>query len=550
MVNFLIENKLLLLFLVIGLGYLLGKVKIKGFSLGISAVLFVGLGFGSLHPDLILPDIVYVIGLVIFVYTIGLQSGANFFESFKKNGLRDNAFMVGIILAAASLTILFGIIFSIDSPIAAGLFCGSFTNTPALAAVLEVLKQANDELTTTDLNQLLAAPVVGYSLAYPVGVIGMILGFQFIYRLWKVNPEEERKTLSKIFGIGGQEVIHANVSIQNPNIIEKTIREIFNTHDLRGVVISRLYSNGDLTIVRPENRLKKDDIVTIVAQHDLLDSVIPLFGVISSENLSSSRIHIDMRRIFLSNQDLIGKRINELDLQNKVGATITRVRRGDADFVPSGDTVLEAGDRVRIVAPRENIAEVSKLFGDSYHKLSEVDYISMALGIAIGLLIGIIEIPLPGGHHFKLGYAGGPLLVALVLGRLRRTKGLIWVMSYNTNLTLRQMGAVLFLAGIGLKSGYTFATTFSESGFQLIALSFVLILFTCIATLLLGKWLFNLPYSLLIGMLSGLQTQPATLAYANETMNNPGPNLGYSVIYPTAMIMKIILGQVILLILL
>lgn len=549
MVEFLIQNKLLLLFVVIGLGYLLGKVKIKGFSLGISAVLFVGLAFGSLHQDMVLPDIVYVIGLVIFVYTIGLQSGANFFESFKKNGLRDNAFIVVMVISAALLTMLLALIFTVDAPIAAGLFCGTFTNTPALAAVLEALKQANADLTTTDLNALLATPVVGYSLAYPVGVVGMIVGFQFVYRLWKVDPDEERRTLSKSFGIGGQEVIHANVSVQNSEVIGKSIRQIFNERDLKGVVISRIHHEGDLSIVRPETILHKNDVVTVVAQHDLLDSVIPMFGNISSDNLSSSRVKIDMRRIFLSNQDLIGKRINQLDLQNKVGATITRVRRGDADFVPSGDTVLEAGDRVRVVAPQENMAAVTKMFGDSYHKLSEVDYISMALGIAIGLLIGIIEIPLPGGNHFKLGYAGGPLIVALVLGRLRRTQGLIWVMSYNTNLTLRQMGAVLFLAGIGLKSGFTFATTFSESGFMLIGLSFLIILFTCIGTLLLGKWLFKLPYSLLIGMLSGLQTQPATLAYANETMNNGGPNLGYAVIYPTAMIMKIILGQVILLIL-
>ena len=550
MIEFLVENKLFLLFIVIAVGYLAGKIKIKGFSLGISAVLFSGLAFGSLNKDLVLPDIVYVIGLVIFVYTIGLQSGANFFESFKKNGLRDNIFIVLMVISAAALTCLLAVMFTVDGPVAAGLFCGTFTNTPALAAVIEALKQANAELIPADLNQLLATPVVGYSLAYPVGVIGMIICFQATYRFWKINPDLERAELSKSFGLGGQEVVHANVAVQNPNVVGKTIRQVFNGNELKGVVISRIHQNGDLSIVKPETVLNYNDVITVVAQHDLLDKVIPVFGIISSDNLSSSRVKIDMRRIFVSNQDVIGRKIKTLDLQNLYGATITRVRRGDADFVPSSETILEAGDRIRVVALQEDMKKVTSLFGDSYHRLSEVDYISMAVGIAIGLLLGSIEIPLPGGNQFHLGFAGGPLIVALILGRLRRTKGLIWVMSYNTNLTLRQMGAVLFLAGIGLKSGFTFASTFQNNGIQLVALSFIIILFTGFVTLWVGKTFLKIPYSILLGMLSGLQTQPATLAYANETMNNGGPNLGYSVIYPTAMITKIILGQVILFVLL
>ncbi|MCS6889416.1 MAG: transporter, partial [Chloroflexus sp.] len=226
---------------------------------------------------------------------------------------------------------------------------------------------------------------------------------------------------------------------------------------------------------------------------------------------------------------------------------ITRIRRGDAEILPHGDTTLELGDRVRVVTQRDNMERVTNFFGDSYRALAEIDVVSLGLGMALGMLVGLIPFPLPGGGSFSLGLAGGPLIVALLLGWRGRTGPIVWSLPYSANLTLRQVGMTLFLAGVGTRAGYSFVTTLTQGNGLLLFLSGALITVpVAFATLFIGYKLLKLPFSLLAGMLAGLQTQPAVLAFANEQTGNEAPNIGYAMVYPTATIAKIILAQLLL----
>ncbi|MBK7057113.1 MAG: transporter [Leptospiraceae bacterium] len=543
LIKYLEENKLFLLFLVIAIGYFLGKLKYKGFSLGIAAVLFVGIAFGSLSEKLALPDTVYILGLVFFVYTTGLQAGPGFFASFNKKAISYNLLMVGVLTLSAILTVILGKAFGLNANITSGLFAGSLTNTPALASIVDTLKNTYSSLPPGELSKVMGEPIAGYSIAYPYGVIGVIISFFVIKKLFKVDVEKESSEIAEELGFGGKELEHRDIQITNPNLFGKTVEYIFANNDLTGLVIARIKKKDKTEIVNGDTVLEKDDIITLVGTK--LRERTPFFGVHDHTHLFADRSELDFRRVFVSSKDVIGYTIGSLDLHTKFEATITRLKRGDADIVPSPNTILQGGDRIRIVAAKEDMDKVSKFFGDSFHSLTEIDYISMAIGIAIGLFVGEIPIPLPGGASFKLGYAGGPLIVSLILGYLGRTGSIVWSISYNANLTLRQMGVVLFLSGIGLKAGFSFGANFAKYGLLLVFLGFIITTINTGIMLLAGRIFLKIPYPLLIGILSGMQTQPACIAYATAEIKNSVPSFGYSLVFPVAMITKILLVQII-----
>ncbi len=543
-IEFLLANKLLLLFGVVAMGYFLGNLQIKGFGFGVAAVLFVGLAFGALHPDMYLPDIVYSLGLILFVYTIGLRSGASFFASFKRSGWRDNLFVLTMLCFSGATTLLLGKLFGINSTLVAGLFCGALTNTPALAGVIDILKHNSTHLTPEQVNQILSQPVVGYSLAYPFGVMGVILVFQLGLRWWKIDMAQEQKQTGAITGHSGEEIVHANYEIQNPDIDGCPSSEVLP----QKVRATRILRKGHKTVQRADDKtlLFLGDIITVVGEKSRLEGLENILGPISTKDLTADRQVIDYRRVFVSNREVIGKPIGKLELRERFDAVITRLRRGDIDMVVNDDMILEAGDRVRVTAPRENLKAVSKYLGDSYHHLSEVDYISISIGITLGLLLGAIPFPLPGGTSFKLGFAAGPLIMGLLLGKIARTGKIVWIMSYSANFTLRQMGAVLFLAGIGLKAGYSFFATFQQSGLQMMALGAIITFSTALITMICARIILKMPFNLIMGMMAAMHTQPACLAFANEKDHTGAANISYATVFPTSMVLKIILAQVIL----
>ncbi len=540
MIELLINNPLLLLFVVAAIGYPLGRIKVAGQSLGVAAVLFAGLFIGAQHPDLRLPEVVYQLGVVLFVYTIGLSSGPGFFGSFRRKGLRDNLLVAGILMFAAGLATLTHLLLGLSGSLTAGLYAGSLTNTPALAGVLEYIKNtASPEIR----DQLLAQPVVGYSIAYPLGVIGPILAILLAQRFWNIKYATEARQLRSLGATREQFVSHT-IRVTNGNFIGQTIGELTHQQDWN-VVFGRIQRGGELTLGNSQIRLMQGDLLSIIGAPEDVDLVATLLGEPSIEQLDFDRSQIDSRRIFVSSTRLAGRRIAELHLPTQFGALISRVRRGDVEMVPHGALVLELGDRVRVIAPRNQMSAVSHFFGDSYRSLSEIDIVTFSVGIGLGLLIGQIPIPLPGGLVFRLGFAGGPLIAALILGALERTGPLLWNIPYSANLTLRQFGLILFLAGVGTRSGYAFASTFAQSGGALIFASGILITGTTAMLMLwIGHKLLKIPMSLLIGMLAGLQTQPAVLAYALEQTENELPNLGYATVFPIAMMVKILLAQI------
>ncbi|HSF43510.1 MAG TPA: aspartate:alanine exchanger family transporter, partial [Thermoanaerobaculia bacterium] len=541
MIQLLLANPLLLLFAVAAIGYPLGQIRIGGFSLGVAAVLFTGLAAGSLHPDLKLPEIVYLLGLVVFVYSLGLAGGPGFVASFRRRGVRDNLLVLGMILLAAGMTAVAGRLFGLAPGLLAGLFAGSLTNTPALAAVLESLRGA-----PAPSGELLALPVMAYSVAYPMGVVGMILAIFLLQRRFRVDYAAEAAGLADL-GAVGENLMDRTIRVTRPEAAGAPVGEIIHQHRWR-VLFVRVERGGEVSMIDdPGAILRVGDRVSVVGSEKDLDAVTAFLGEPAPMRLSFDRRQVDFRRVFVSSPEVAGKRLAEIALPQRFGALVTRVRRGDADLLPRGDTVLELGDRVRVVAPRARIEEVGRFFGDSYKAVSELDVVTFSLGLVLGLLLGLLPIPLPGFGTFRLGLAGGPLLVGLTLGALGRTGPLLWQVPYGVNLTLRQIGVVLFLAGIGTRSGWAFASTFRQGGGLTIFLCGAAI--TCVTaflTLWIGHRVLKIPMSLLTGMLGGLQTQPAVLAYAGEQAKNDLPAIGYATVYPVATIGKILLAQLLL----
>ena len=543
LVTLLAENQLLLLFVIIGLGYLIGNIRIAGFQLGVVAVLFVGIFFGALDKRLGLPEFIYVIGLVLFVYAIGLQSGTGFFASFKKRGLRVNAIAASLLALGAVLAVALGKLLALPVSTVAGLFCGALTNTPALAATVETVKSLTGALPPDVAASYATGPVVAYGLAYPFGVLGVILWLFVFRKVFKVNLADERAEQAR--DQLPAEIVSATFKVSNPGVFGKTLDAALAMIPDRAFSVSRIKKGDVVSVVVPDVALDSGDLIVAVGGEREMERARVLFGERCPEHLEENLSQIRFRRIFVSNKEVVGKTIRALELERRFNATITRLRRGDVEFVPNLGTVLELGDRIRVVTPRERLDEVSRFLGDSMKAMAETDFLSLSLGIVLGVLAGMIPIPLGGGMSFKLGFAGGPLIVSLILGRLERTGRITWSLPFNANLLLRQVGLVFFLAGIGSRAGLGFIQTIRAGGLGLVAAAAVVTSAVAIAAIVIGYKVLKLPMGAVMGILSGMQTQPACLAYANQQVESELPNVWYATVYPASMVAKILLAQVI-----
>jgi putative transport protein len=543
-IEFLLENSILLLFAVSAIGYAIGRIKIKGASLGVAAVLFVGLAVGALDPDLKLPNVIFELGLVLFVYTVGLASGPGFAASMTRQGLRNNLAAVAVLAIAALIAAGAHMTLGLQSPVTAGLYAGALTNTPALAAIIETLSST---VPAAQSGAAVADPTVGYSVAYPMGVLGVILVAYILQRAWKIDYHTEAKRLRGTSYLVEQEINSLTLRVNRPEATQSTVEELAQRYEWH-VVFSRILHGNEERLVTGDTWLRVGDLVNVIGDPNDVAEVVSVLGEPTDQHLELDRSHYDFRRIFLSKPAMAGKRIGELQLPARYGAIITRVRRGDVDLLADSDMVLDLGDRVRVVAPREHMGEISRLFGDSYKSLSEIDLLSLGIGLVLGLLLGSVEFPLPGGGAFSLGNAGGPLIVGLILGALRRTGPIVWTMPYSANLTVRQLGLIMLLASIGLRSGYTFVQTLSQGGgLQLFAAGAFISCLTAFLTLVVGYKLFQIPFGLLTGMLSGIHTQPGVLGFAVDQSQDELPHVGYALMFPVATITKILLAQALLL---
>ena len=536
-------NNLLLLFTVIGLGSLIGSIQVSGFKLGVAALLFVGIAFSAIDARLVLPEYIYIIGLVLFVYAIGLQAGPGFFASFQKRGLRVSVLSVLILSGGAVVAGVIGGLFGLSAASIAGLFCGALTNTPALAASVEAIKNMSGALPADRLDFYLNSPVVSYGLAYPLGVFCAIMWMFVLSKVLRIDFA--RETAERALESAADAVSSRTYRITNPAVIGKTVDQFLATLDQPNFVLSRIKKGDNVMIVDADTILGADDLIVAVGPAKALGAVHLFFGEESTEQIAARRDDTAYRWYFVSEREIAGKTVPELrKLRHYVG-TITRLRRGDVEFVPLPTTTLEMGDRILVVSPRQEVDRIAAFFGDSLKALSEADYLSLSLGIVLGVFLGMVPIPLPNGTAFRLGFAGGPLIAGLVLGRLERTGPIQWGVPYNANLVLRQIGLVFFLAAIGTKAGRGFAETIQSGATGMIIVAVLVTSFVAVSTLLLSHRYLKLPMSGALGLLSGVQTQPACLAYANQQAQNDLPNLWYAAVQPASMIAKIILAQVI-----
>lgn len=551
LIHLLAHNPLLMLFAVVALGYPISKIRVAGASFGIASILFAGIALGAVvvTPGLdpaVKKDLsremklIYELGLAIFVYAMGLAIAHSFWASFSREGLKRNAVVAVVMVSSTALVVVLAKVLRFDSRYAAGLLAGTFTNMPALAGVIEALKR-----TTSDA-LVIAQPTVASAIAYPIGVLVPMLSIPLSRRIFKVDLEREAASLHG--SSSGSSHLKART-------IEVEARAAGRTHvDLREqanckVVFNRLKRGGDFIMAPLDVALEAGDLLVVVGTPEDVERAQAFLGRKSDIALQHDISEYDSTRVFVSNHDLIGRPLRDLQLPEKHNCMVSRLRRGDVWFVPDADTVLELGDRIRVATARDNIAAVEELFGDSYRELSEASFLTFAMGLALGLAVGQIPFPLGHGIIFKLGFAGGPLVVGLVLGRFHKLGQFVWKIPYSANHTIRQFGLVLFAAGIGVISGEGFRQILSRNLSWLpIFMGSALVVATLADTLAywLGYKVFRIPLSLMFGIVAGTHTQPVVLGYATQQSKNDLPNVGFAAVYPLATILKIVLAQALL----
>lgn len=536
MADLLVHNELLLLFLVMAVGLVLGRVQYQGVRLGSAGVLFAGLALGAwLRPVLgarsVLTEI-KELGLVIFVYCVGLTSGPGLFSAWRKGGLRLNLAIVAGLASGALVAVIGGHWLGLERGHIAGIFCGALTNTPALGA-------ASERLAGTP---FASQPVLGYSISYPFGVLGALISFRIFGALQRPRLREE---------ISARRAEQAPISSANLLVTQTpAIGQSLGALQVRqtvGVIVSRLRRGSEVLVPTKYTVLQKADVVTVVGPQPALATALRFFGELSAEHLEQQRDRVDMRRILMSRRELVGRQLEELKLERRFNAQVTRLRRADIDLVPSGELRLELGDRLRVVAPVDQLPAIGAYFGDSERELAELDFVALALGLSAGLLLAQLPLPVLGAR-LQLGAAGGPLLLSLLLGWLGRTGPLVWSLPYEANHGLRELGLLLFLAGVGSSAGGHLAETFNDRGLVLLGLGALVTLAASAVALSLAHFWAKAGVIASLGATSGMQTQPATLAAAFDLSgHSEATYVAYALVYPVAMIGKILVAQLIVL---
>ena len=514
---------ILAIFLAIGIGYLVGQINLGGFSLGVGAVLFVGLAIGAFAPKASIVGPIGLTGLVMFLYGIGILYGRQFFEGMAGvEGRKYN--LLALIAVSASLLVALGLghVFGIKVGHTLGMFAGSMTSTATLQAALDVMKNSE--------------PSIGYSIAYPFGVIGPILCIYFMTR--HVKPKFAPKA----------QRFHMGEITLSDNAAGRPLGSLMQVFP-EGVRVTMVRKNHANVIPSDDLVLSAGDGLLVIAESEqALSEVSSKIGKIEPGRIVKDRSALDYIRVFVAKASAVGVPLSQLPLP--AGAQILHVRRYDADIVPTPDLMLEFGDRVGVLVSPDRKEEIRKHFGDSVKATSEFSYVSLGLGMVLGILLGLVPIPIPGVGTVTLGIGGGPLIVALILGKLRRTGPLLWTMPLPANIVLRNFGLAIFLAAVGINAGQPFVRTVADSGLTLLFIGAVVLLTTMLIVLAVGYYLMKIPYDDLLGVASGATGNPAILVYSTRMAPTERPDIGYAMIFPSATILKVIAVQVVGLILL
>lgn len=522
--NFLAAQPILTLFLLVGLGMAVGHIKIKGVSLGAAAVLFFAIGLSAwaqaLDATVRIPHELGILGLAIFAFAIGVTSGPSFFHNLKTALGPIAAMLVLYVVAAGAAYGVGKYIFDMPIALIAGTFAGATTNTPALHAAQHA---SGDPGTAT----------IGYAVTYLFGVIGMLIASLAALHYGRHDTDKP------------SEIVNRTIRVERTD--NPVVGDLYNM--VQGKVsFSRLRRGETGPIFAPamEDTLDKDDLITVVGPHEYIQTIANELGHPSSHSLIADRRFLDFRRITVSDPKIAGRSIESLELDTKFSATVSRVRRGDVDMVGQPNLTLQLGDRVRVVAPTHSMKEITKFFGDSSRGLSDINPVALGIGMALGLLIGETPILTPTGDYFSIGSAAGTLIVGLIFGKLGRIGNVVTTIPNSAAAVLAEFGLLVFLAMAGTVAGGQVADAFV--GGQWVK---ILILGMLVTTIMAAgiyatmRWLFKIGGTKTAGILGGVQTQPAVLAFANaRTGADPRVALGYALVYPAAMIGKILVAQI------
>ncbi|EEQ5228745.1 putative transporter [Escherichia coli] len=534
-----------ILALVAVVGLFIGNVKFRGIGLGIGGVLFGGIIVGhfvsqagmTLSSDML--HVIQEFGLILFVYTIGIQVGPGFFASLRVSGLRLNLFAVLIAIIGGLVTAILHKLFDIPLPVVLGIFSGAVTNTPALGAGQQILRDLGTPMEMVDQMGM------SYAMAYPFGICGILFTMWMLRVIFRVNVETEAQQHESSRTNGGALIKTINIRVENPNLHDLAIKDVPILNGDK-IICSRLKREETLKVPSPDTIIQLGDLLHLVGQPADLHNAQLVIGQEVDTSLSTKGTDLRVERVVVTNENVLGKRIRDLHFKERYDVVISRLNRAGVELVASGDISLQFGDILNLVGRPSAIDAVANVLGNAQQKLQQVQMLPVFIGIGLGVLLGSIPVFVPGfPAALKLGLAGGPLIMALILGRIGSIGKLYWFMPPSANLALRELGIVLFLSVVGLKSGGDFVNTLvNGEGLSWIGYGALITAVPLITVGILARMLAKMNYLTMCGMLAGSMTDPPALAFANNLHPTSGAAaLSYATVYPLVMFLRIITPQ-------
>lgn len=534
-----------ILALVAVVGLFIGNVKFRGIGLGIGGVLFGGIIVGhfvsqagmTLSSDML--HVIQEFGLILFVYTIGIQVGPGFFASLRVSGLRLNLFAVLIVIIGGLVTAILHKLFDIPLPVVLGIFSGAVTNTPALGAGQQILRDLGTPMEMVDQMGM------SYAMAYPFGICGILFTMWMLRVIFRVNVETEAQQHESSRTNGGALIRTINIRVENPNLHDLAIKDVPILNGDK-IICSRLKREETLKVPSPDTIIQLGDLLRLVGQPADLHNAQLVIGQEVDTSLSTKGTDLRVERVVVTNENVLGKRIRDLHFKERYDVVISRLNRAGVELVASGDISLQFGDILNLVGRPSAIDAVANVLGNAQQKLQQVQMLPVFIGIGLGVLLGSIPVFVPGfPAALKLGLAGGPLIMALILGRIGSIGKLYWFMPPSANLALRELGIVLFLSVVGLKSGGDFVNTLvNGEGLSWIGYGALITAVPLITVGILARMLAKMNYLTMCGMLAGSMTDPPALAFANNLHPTSGAAaLSYATVYPLVMFLRIITPQ-------
>lgn len=544
-----ITQSLIVLLIAISVGFFIGRIRIGNVSLGVSAVMFVGLFLGHYGYRMDESILVFVrdFGLILFVYGIGIQVGPSFFSSFKKDGLLFNFLAVGTVVLGGLITYFIHVITKIDIENAVGLMSGSVTNTPGLGAAKSTLQEIQNKFPT----KVFSDPTIAYAITYPLGVLGIIVTIIFSKSVFKIDLVKE-SFLVKIKTTDKENlIIHEKCRVTNNELIGKSIYQIFKELGIHNIIISRLKNSGSKVVYSPslDSKIHHKDVLMVVGNQKDVSHFISLVGKVSTDLFIESEEDVVSKNILVTKKSATHKTLAELDLHNKFDLKVTRVIRSGLELLAQPSLELYYGDKLLIVGNKEAISEVEKIIGNSEKSLLEPDFLSLFGGLIIGIIIGSIPIFIPSlPVPLKLGFAAGPLLTALFISRYG---GIGVIHSYINNGAvhfMKDLGICLFFAAVGIHAGAAFYENFIKfNGWLWIYYGCYITFIPLIILVVISRLVFKLNFYQLVGIMSGAYTDPAALAFSTKYLDSDIPNQSYATVYPLVTISRIFIAQLLIL---